>query len=77
MLLRVLPSVYPRQPEPIHRRLHGLAALIPQLQEPEQQHLIRLLQAVAQEHPLVSTCVAAACPRDSFRRPRYRADSRT
>lgn len=65
MLLRVLPSLYRRQPQPIHRRLRGLAALIPQLQEPEQQHLMRLIQAVAQEHPLVSVCVAAAGPRPS------------
>lgn len=58
MLLRVLPSVYPRRPEPIHRRLHGLAALVPTLANPEQQHLVRLIQAVAQDHPLVSICVA-------------------
>lgn len=68
MLLRVLPSVYPRQPEPIHHRLHGLTALMPQLQNPEQQHLVRLVQAVAQEHPLVSVCAAASRPRSSRRR---------
>lgn len=69
MLLRVLPSVYGRQPEPIHRRLHGLSALLPRLQEPEQQHLIRLLQAVAQEHPLVSVCRVETRPCWSRRHP--------
>lgn len=54
MLLRVLPSVYRRQPEPIHRHLRGLAALLPQLQEPGRRHLLRLIQAVAQQRPLVS-----------------------
>lgn len=63
MLLRVLPSLYPRQPEPIHRRLHSLTALMPQLQKPEQQYLTRLIQAVAQEHPLVRVCLAVAHPR--------------
>lgn len=53
MLLRVLPSVYPRRPEPIHCCLHGLAAMMLQLQAPEQQHLVRLIQAVAEQHPLV------------------------
>lgn len=57
MLLRVLPSVYPRQPEPIHCRLHSLAAMMLQLEGPEQRHLIRLIQAVAEEHPVVSTWV--------------------
>lgn len=54
MLLRVLPSVYPRQPDSIHRHLEQLTAMMPQLEGAEQQHLIRLLQLVAEEHPLVS-----------------------
>lgn len=58
MLLRVLPSVYPRQPEPIHCHLHSLLAMMLQLESPEQQHLIRLIQAVAEKHPVVSIWVA-------------------
>ncbi|XP_075905867.1 ventricular zone-expressed PH domain-containing protein isoform X2 [Nelusetta ayraudi] len=53
MLLRVLPSVYPRQPDSIHRHLEQLTAMMPQLEGAEQQHLIRLLQLVAEEHPLM------------------------
>lgn len=58
MLLRVLPSVYPRQPETIHCHLHSLLAMMLQLGSPEQQHLIRLIQAVAEKHPVVSIWVA-------------------
>lgn len=54
MLLRVLPSVYSRQPETIHRHLGNLTAMMSQLESPEQQHLIRLIQMVAEQHPLVS-----------------------
>ncbi|XP_041668887.1 ventricular zone-expressed PH domain-containing protein [Cheilinus undulatus] len=53
MLLRVLPSVYPRQPDIIHCHLGSLTAMIPQLDSPEQQHLIRLIQMVAEQHPLM------------------------
>lgn len=53
MLLRVLPSVYPRQPDVIHRHLGKLTAVLSQLDSAEQQHLIRLLQMVAEQHPLV------------------------
>uniref|UniRef100_A0A3Q3VR22 PH domain-containing protein n=1 Tax=Mola mola TaxID=94237 RepID=A0A3Q3VR22_MOLML len=53
MMLRVLPSVYPRQPAPIHSHLGSLTAMMPQLEPPEQQHLIRLIQMVAEEHPLM------------------------
>uniref|UniRef100_A0A3P9KTL7 Ventricular zone expressed PH domain-containing 1 n=1 Tax=Oryzias latipes TaxID=8090 RepID=A0A3P9KTL7_ORYLA len=52
MLLRVLPSVYPKRPETIHRYLGDLTAVIPQLESPEQQHLIRLIQMVAEQHPI-------------------------
>ncbi|KAF3848008.1 hypothetical protein F7725_021036 [Dissostichus mawsoni] len=44
MLLRVLPSVYPRQPDTIHGHLGNLTAMMSQLESPEQQHLIRLIQ---------------------------------
>ncbi|XP_061638687.1 ventricular zone-expressed PH domain-containing protein isoform X2 [Phyllopteryx taeniolatus] len=53
MLLRVLPSVYPRQPDVIHRHLGKLTAVMSQLESTEQQHLIRLLQLVAEQHPLM------------------------
>ncbi|KAM4627784.1 LOW QUALITY PROTEIN: ventricular zone-expressed PH domain-containing protein [Polymixia lowei] len=53
MLLRVLPSVYPKQPDAIHHHLGNLTAMMSQLESPEQQHLIRLLQMVAEQHPLM------------------------
>ncbi|XP_071754602.2 ventricular zone-expressed PH domain-containing protein [Centroberyx gerrardi] len=53
MLLRVLPSVYPKQPDAIHRHLGNLTAMMSQLESPEQQHLIRLIQMVAEQHPLM------------------------
>ncbi|XP_068440811.1 ventricular zone-expressed PH domain-containing protein [Clinocottus analis] len=53
MLLRVLPSVYPRQPDTIHCHLGNLTAMMSQLDSPEQQHLIRLIQIVAEQHPLM------------------------
>ncbi|KAM9852772.1 ventricular zone-expressed PH domain-containing protein isoform 3-T3 [Aulostomus maculatus] len=53
MLLRVLPSVYPRQPDIIHHHLGNLTAMMSQLESPEQQHLIRLVQMVAEQHPLM------------------------
>uniref|UniRef100_A0AAX7UJY1 PH domain-containing protein n=1 Tax=Astatotilapia calliptera TaxID=8154 RepID=A0AAX7UJY1_ASTCA len=48
MLLRVLPSVYPKQPDTIHHHLGNLTAMMPQLESTEQQHLIRLIQMVAE-----------------------------
>ncbi|XP_070762470.1 ventricular zone-expressed PH domain-containing protein isoform X3 [Enoplosus armatus] len=53
MLLRVLPSVYPRQPDTIHCHLGNLTAMMSRLESPEQQHLIRLIQVVAEQHPLM------------------------
>ncbi|KAM6945997.1 ventricular zone-expressed PH domain-containing protein-like [Aplochiton taeniatus] len=38
---------------PIHRHLGHLTALIPKLQSAEQQHLLRLIQMVAEQHPLM------------------------
>ncbi|XP_029699551.1 ventricular zone-expressed PH domain-containing protein isoform X1 [Takifugu rubripes] len=61
MLLRVLPSVYPRQPEAIHCHLHSLLAMMLQLESPEQQHLIRLIQAVAEKHPVLKTEDISGC----------------
>ncbi|XP_051952601.1 ventricular zone-expressed PH domain-containing protein [Xyrauchen texanus] len=53
MLLRVLPSVYPRQPEPIHQHICELTAMMPQLDQAGRQHLLRLLQMISELHPLV------------------------
>nr|XP_020455930.1 ventricular zone-expressed PH domain-containing protein homolog 1 isoform X2 [Monopterus albus] len=53
MLLRVLPSVYPKQPDTIHAHLGNLTAMMLQLESAEQQHLIRLIQMVAEQHPLM------------------------
>ncbi|XP_077579468.1 ventricular zone-expressed PH domain-containing protein isoform X1 [Stigmatopora nigra] len=53
MLLRVLPSVYHRQPDVIHCHLGKLTGLMSQLESTEQQHLIKLLQIVAEQHPLM------------------------
>ncbi|KAM8853014.1 ventricular zone-expressed PH domain-containing protein isoform 1-T1 [Synchiropus picturatus] len=53
MLLRVLPSVYPKEPDIIHRHLGSLTAMVPQLEPAEQQHLLKLLQMVAEQHPLM------------------------
>ncbi|XP_056906148.1 ventricular zone-expressed PH domain-containing protein isoform X4 [Takifugu flavidus] len=61
MLLRVLPSVYPRQPEAIHCHLHSLLAMMLQLESPEQQHLIHLIQAVAEKHPVLKTEDISGC----------------
>uniref|UniRef100_A0A8C1TWN1 Ventricular zone expressed PH domain-containing 1 n=1 Tax=Cyprinus carpio TaxID=7962 RepID=A0A8C1TWN1_CYPCA len=43
MLLRVLPSVYPRHPEPIHQHIHELTVMMSQLDQAGRQHLLRLL----------------------------------
>lgn len=59
MLLRVLPAVYEKQPEAINRHLTELLALRPQLEQPEQYHLLRLLQAAAKRKQVevVQDCV--------------------
>ncbi|XP_047419348.1 ventricular zone-expressed PH domain-containing protein homolog 1 isoform X2 [Sciurus carolinensis] len=59
MLLRVLPAVCDKQPQPIRRHLTGLLALMPQLEQPEQYHLLRLLHVAARRRPLevVQKCV--------------------
>ncbi|XP_072248824.1 ventricular zone-expressed PH domain-containing protein [Leuresthes tenuis] len=53
MLLRVLPSVYPKQPDVIHHHMGNLTTMMSQLESPEQQHLIRLIQMAAEQHPLM------------------------
>uniref|UniRef100_A0A3Q1IKM4 PH domain-containing protein n=1 Tax=Anabas testudineus TaxID=64144 RepID=A0A3Q1IKM4_ANATE len=62
MLLRVLPSVYPRQPDTIHCHLGNLTTMMSQLESTEQHHLIRLIQMVAEQHPLVSVSVVLWVP---------------
>ncbi|XP_071422655.1 ventricular zone-expressed PH domain-containing protein homolog 1 [Pithys albifrons albifrons] len=52
MLLRVLPALYEQQPRPIALRLPELVALMAQLDQAEQQHLLRLLQTVARNKEL-------------------------
>jgi hypothetical protein len=47
MLLRVLPAVYEKQPQPINRHLAELLALMSQLEQTEQYHLLRLLHVAA------------------------------
>ncbi|XP_067850764.1 ventricular zone-expressed PH domain-containing protein isoform X1 [Heptranchias perlo] len=51
MLLRVLPSVYEKQPEPINCNMTELVQLMSQLEPSEQQHLLRLLQIITKQHP--------------------------
>ncbi|XP_037533337.1 ventricular zone-expressed PH domain-containing protein isoform X2 [Nematolebias whitei] len=53
MLLRVLPSFYPKQPHTIHCHLSSLTAMMTQLESPEKPHLICLIQMVADQHPLM------------------------
>ncbi|KAM9184175.1 ventricular zone-expressed PH domain-containing protein homolog 1 isoform 2-T2 [Mergus octosetaceus] len=52
MLLRVLPSLYEKQPQPINLHLRELVALLAQLHQAEQHHLLRLLQVVARKKEL-------------------------
>ncbi|XP_013868283.1 ventricular zone-expressed PH domain-containing protein isoform X5 [Austrofundulus limnaeus] len=53
MLLRVLPSVYPKQPDTIHHHLSKLTAKMTQLESAEKPHLICLIQMIADQHPLL------------------------
>ncbi|NXA99057.1 MELT protein, partial [Cnemophilus loriae] len=52
MLLRVLPALYEKQPQPIHARLRELVAPMAQLDPAEQLHLLRLLHTVARKREL-------------------------
>nr|XP_054495493.1 ventricular zone-expressed PH domain-containing protein homolog 1 isoform X3 [Agelaius phoeniceus] len=52
MLLRVLPTLYEKQPRPIRARLPELVAPMAQLDPPEQLHLLRLLHTVARKREL-------------------------
>ncbi|XP_054339963.1 ventricular zone-expressed PH domain-containing protein homolog 1 isoform X2 [Pongo pygmaeus] len=59
VLLRVLPAVYEKQPQPINRHLTELLALMSQLEQPEQYHLLRLLHVAAKKKQLevVQKCI--------------------
>ncbi|NWI07178.1 MELT protein, partial [Tichodroma muraria] len=52
MLLRVLPALYEKRPQPILARLQELLAPMARLDPPEQLHLLRLLHAVARKREL-------------------------
>ncbi|XP_047678437.1 ventricular zone-expressed PH domain-containing protein isoform X3 [Tachysurus fulvidraco] len=57
MLLRVLPSIYTLEPDPIHQHIQDLVLLIPELDQTSRQHLLRLLQMISAQHPLALTCL--------------------
>ncbi|NXW56127.1 MELT protein, partial [Eurystomus gularis] len=52
LLLRVLPALYEKQPQLINLHLRELVALMAQLDQAEQHHLLRLLQIVARKKEL-------------------------
>ncbi|XP_015493546.1 ventricular zone-expressed PH domain-containing protein homolog 1 isoform X2 [Parus major] len=52
MLLRVLPALYEKRPQPIRARLRELVAPLAQLDPSEQLHLLRLLHTVARKREL-------------------------
>ncbi|NXS37921.1 MELT protein, partial [Pomatostomus ruficeps] len=52
LLLRVLPALYERRPQPINARLRDLVAPMAQLEPAEQLHLLRLLLTVARKREL-------------------------
>ncbi|XP_072200465.1 ventricular zone-expressed PH domain-containing protein homolog 1 isoform X6 [Excalfactoria chinensis] len=52
LLLRVLPALYEKQPQPMAHRLPELLALMGHLQPAEQHHLLRLLQLMARRKEL-------------------------
>uniref|UniRef100_A0A8D0VIK1 Ventricular zone expressed PH domain containing 1 n=1 Tax=Sus scrofa TaxID=9823 RepID=A0A8D0VIK1_PIG len=58
-LLRVLPAVYDKQPQPINKHLTELLALMYQLEQPEQYHLLRLLHVASKRKQLevVQKCI--------------------
>ncbi|NXH20495.1 MELT protein, partial [Bucco capensis] len=59
LLLRVLPALYEKQPQPINLHLKELVALMAQLDPPEQHHLLQLLQIMARRKDLgvLTECV--------------------
>ncbi|KAM6223152.1 ventricular zone-expressed PH domain-containing protein homolog 1 isoform 3-T3 [Rhynchocyon petersi] len=59
MLLRVLPAVYEKQPQPINRHLTDLLVLMSQLEQQEQYHLLQLLHVAAKRRQpeMVQKCI--------------------
>ncbi|XP_010178722.1 PREDICTED: ventricular zone-expressed PH domain-containing protein homolog 1, partial [Mesitornis unicolor] len=59
LLLRVLPALYERRPQPINLCLRDLVALAAQLDPAEHHHLLRLLQTVARkkEFGVLKECI--------------------
>ncbi|XP_060779035.1 ventricular zone-expressed PH domain-containing protein isoform X2 [Neoarius graeffei] len=55
MLLRVLPSVYPLEPDPVHQHIQDLVLMVPELDQTSRQHLLRLLQMISDRHPQALT----------------------
>uniref|UniRef100_A0A4W4G6G4 PH domain-containing protein n=1 Tax=Electrophorus electricus TaxID=8005 RepID=A0A4W4G6G4_ELEEL len=55
MLLRVLPSMYPLQPELIHQHIRELFAMVTEVEQTSRQHLLRLLQMISEQHPQALT----------------------
>ncbi|XP_062901894.1 ventricular zone-expressed PH domain-containing protein isoform X7 [Mobula hypostoma] len=53
LLLRVLPSIYEKQQGPINCHVTELVQLVPQLEPPEQHHLLHLLQMITKQCPQV------------------------
>lgn len=49
MLLCILPSLYEKQSQPINSHLRELAALMSDLEQSEQNHLLRLLLIIAKK----------------------------
>ncbi|XP_006897831.1 PREDICTED: ventricular zone-expressed PH domain-containing protein homolog 1-like isoform X1 [Elephantulus edwardii] len=59
ILLRVLPAVYEKQPQPINRHLTDLLVLMSQLEQQEQYHLLQLLHVAAKRRQpeMVQKCI--------------------
>ncbi|XP_070609610.1 ventricular zone-expressed PH domain-containing protein homolog 1 isoform X3 [Erythrolamprus reginae] len=70
-LLRVLPSLYEKQQEPLSNHLRELVELMPHLEPSEQQHLLQLLLTVAKKkQPKVfKECISSLI--DHLRDPIY------
>ncbi|XP_025913582.1 ventricular zone-expressed PH domain-containing protein homolog 1 isoform X2 [Apteryx rowi] len=71
MLLRVLPSLYEKQPQPINRHMRELVALMAQLDQAEQHHLLRLFQIVARKKELGVLKECIPCLMRHLRDPNY------
>ncbi|XP_026521333.1 ventricular zone-expressed PH domain-containing protein homolog 1 [Notechis scutatus] len=70
-LLRVLPSLYEKQQEPLSNHLRELVGLMPHLEPSEQQHLLQLLLTVAKKKQpkVLKECISSLV--DHLRDPLY------